>query len=508
MRASGLLLHITSLPGPYGIGDLGPEAHAFAADLARAGCTFWQVLPLGPTGYGDSPYQTFSAFAGNPYLISPDDLLHLGLLEAADLEPRPPFPPGRVDYAALIPWKRSLLRRAFARFREGHAPGLEAEMAAFRRQHAAWLDDFALFMALKAAHRGAAWTAWPEPLRSRQPQALARARQSLAPAMEQVVFEQFFFFRQWEALRAAAAARGVRFIGDAPIFVAHDSADVWAHPELFALDDQGNPTVVAGVPPDYFSPTGQRWGNPLYRWEAHREQGYAWWLARLRTLLSLVDVVRLDHFRGFAAYWEIPAQATTAAQGRWVAGPGAAFLAAVREHLDDPPLIAEDLGLITPEVEALREEFGLPGMKVLLFAFGSGPDNPFLPHNYQGVRWVVYTGTHDNDTAMGWWQTRATPAERDFARQYLAVDGHDIAWDLIRAAWRSVAMWAIAPVQDVLSLDNGARMNYPSTSSGNWAWRMTDRLPPSALARLKAMNTLYSRKPRSGKHQGIEGLWD
>ncbi|NPA92272.1 MAG: 4-alpha-glucanotransferase [Chloroflexi bacterium] len=496
-RASGLLLHPTSLPGPFGIGDLGPEARSFADALARAGCMFWQVLPLGPTGYGDSPYQTFSAFAGNPYLISPEDLQADGLLTPDDLAHRPAFPTAQVDYAAVIPWKRALLQRAYARFREGHFPHLEAELAAFQKNQQAWLDDFALFMALKEAHQGAPWTAWPEPLRSRDPQALARARTSLADAVGQVVFEQFLFFRQWRALRRFASERGVQFIGDAPIFVAHDSADVWAHPELFCLDETGQPTVVAGVPPDYFSATGQRWGNPLYCWEAHRQQGYAWWLARLRTLLDLVDVVRLDHFRGFAAYWEVPADAPTAETGRWVPGPGAAFFAAVRDTLGAPPLIAEDLGVITPDVVALREQFGFPGMKVLVFAFDSGPGNPFLPHNYTSPNFVVYTGTHDNDTAVGWWQ-RASEEEKDFLRRYLATDGRDVAWDLIRAAWRSVAKWAIAPVQDVLSLDNRARMNYPGRLGGNWAWRMEGPLPEDALARLAEFNRVYGRWPHGG----------
>ena len=492
-RASGLLLHPTSLPGPYGIGDLGPAAREFAAALGQAGCTFWQVLPLGPTGYGDSPYQTFSAFAGNPYLVSPDDLLAEGLLVPEDLAARPAFPAGQVAYGTVIPWKRALLRRAFARFREGRSPHLEGAWVAFRQAHAAWLEDFALFMALKEAQDGAPWTAWPEPLRTRQPDALAQAAREHAEAVERVAFEQFLFFRQWQALREAAAVHGIRFIGDAPIFVAHDSADVWAHPELFCLDKAGQPTVVAGVPPDYFSATGQRWGNPLYCWEAHRQQGYAWWLARLRTLLDLVDVVRLDHFRGFAAYWEVPAEAPTAETGRWVPGPGAAFFAAVRDTLGDPPLIAEDLGVITPDVVALREQFGFPGMKVLVFAFDSGPDNPFLPHNYTSPNFVVYTGTHDNDTAMGWWQ-RASEEEKDFLRRYLATDGRDVAWDLIRVAWRSVAKWAIAPVQDVLSLDNRARMNYPGRLGGNWVWRMEGPLPEDALARLAEFNAIYGRK--------------
>ena len=494
MRASGLLLHPTSLPGPYGIGDLGPEARNFAAVLARAGCTFWQVLPLGPTGYGDSPYQTFSAFAGNPYLVSPDDLLAEGLLRPEDLRDMSAFPPGRVDYGALIPWKRGLLRQAFQRFRAGGFPQIEREFTAFREAHAHWLPDFALFMALKEAHGGAPWTQWLPPLRSRQPDALATARRDLAEAVAQVEFEQFLFFRQWGALRRAAAGHGVRFIGDVPIFVAHDSADVWAHPELFLLDAEGNPTVVAGVPPDYFSPTGQRWGNPLYRWEAHRQQGFAWWLARLRTVLGLVDVVRLDHFRGFASCWEIPAEAPTAETGHWEPAPGAELFAAVRNTLGDPPLIAEDLGVITPDVEALRDQFGFPGMKVLVFAFGSGPENPFLPHNYAHPNFVVYTATHDNDTTVGWWQ-RATEEERDFARRYLASDGSDIAWDLMRAAWASVAKWALAPVQDVLRLGNEARMNYPGRMGGNWAWRMTAPLPEDATARLREFNAIYGRLP-------------
>ncbi len=345
-RSSGLLLHPTSLPSPYGIGDLGPAARRFAITLGRVGVRWWQVLPLGPTGYGDSPYQTFSAFAGNPYLISPDDLLSEGLLTVADLAYLPTFPAGKVDYGAVIPFKLGLLDRAYERF--AARPDLRTEMEEFRSRHRAWLDDFALFMALKEAHGGAPWTQWEEPLRRRDEKALKKARSSLADAVERHIFRQFLFFRQWRNLRERAHERGVRFIGDAPIFVAHDSADVWAHPELFDLDENGNPRVVAGVPPDYFSPTGQRWGNPLYRWEEHRRTGYAWWLSRLRLLLELVDAVRLDHFRGFAAYWEVPAEEETAEHGRWVPGPGEDFFSAVNDVLQNPPLIAEDLGVITP----------------------------------------------------------------------------------------------------------------------------------------------------------------
>ncbi len=491
-RASGILLHLTSLPGPYGIGDLGPAARRFVDFLHQAGCSVWQVLPLGPTGFGDSPYATFSAFAGNPYLVSPDDLMVEGLLTQADLSPRPDFPAHRVDYGAVIPYKLSLLDRAYQRLRQRARPDLQAALAAFRQAEAAWLEDFALFMALKEAHHGAPWSAWPEPLRRRDPAALAQARRDLAEAIEKQVFRQFLFFRQWQGLREYAHARQVYLLGDVPIFVAYDSADVWAHPELFFLDEQGRPTVVAGVPPDYFSPTGQRWGNPLYRWEVHRQSGYAWWLARLRMALRTVDLIRLDHFRGFAGYWEVPAEEPTAVNGRWRPGPGEDFFRTVFRELGEVPLIAEDLGEITPDVIALRQAFDLPGMKVLVFAFDSGPDNPFLPHHYTPNA-VVYTGTHDNDTVVGWWQ-RAAEDERDFCRRYLATDGHDIAWDLIRAAWASVAVVAMAPMQDLLRLDNTARMNYPGRPSGNWAWRMA----PNALGdhlrhALGELNALYSR---------------
>ncbi len=510
-RASGILLHPTSLPGPCGIGDLGPAAFQFVDFLAETGTALWQVLPLGPTGYGDSPYQCFSAFAGNPYLISPDALLEDGLLYQEDLADPPPFPADRVDYGAVIPWKLHLLNTAYRRFRENTLPPSPIpnsqsptptlqSLAVFRRDHAAWLDDFALFMAIKEHFGCGAWTDWPAPLRRRDPAALAAFADGHAEEIERHAFWQFLFFRQWEKLRAYARQRGITLIGDIPIFVAHDSADVWAHPELFFLDDDGSPAVVAGVPPDYFSPAGQLWGNPLYRWEVHKRENYAWWIARLRSVLSLVDLVRLDHFRGFAAYWEVPGEAETAENGRWAPGPGADFLAALRESLgivETPvsrglPIIAEDLGVITPDVDAMRREFDLPGMKVLVFAFDGDPENVFLPHNYTRDC-VVYTGTHDNDTALGWYQ-RVGEKERDFARRYLARDGHDIAWDLIRAAWGSVAVFAIAPMQDLLGLDNRARMNYPGNPSGNWSWRMSPGVLDAALrARLRETNFLYGR---------------
>lgn len=495
-RNAGVLLHPTSLPGPYGIGDLGPEAYRWVDFLHRSQTGLWQVLPLGPTGYGDSPYQCFSAFAGNPYLISPQLLLQEGLLHSDDLIALPPFPADRVDYGMVIPWKLGVLDRAWQRFSLQGDSVLRAEFTAFCEQQSPWLDDFALFMALKEAHSGAPWPTWERALRRREPQALQAARRDLATAIERQAFRQFLFFRQWRALKVYANQHNVKIIGDIPIFVAHDSAEVWARPDLFSLDEHGNPTVVAGVPPDYFSETGQLWGNPLYRWDVHAAEGYAWWLARLRTVLELVDFVRLDHFRGFAAYWEIPAGETTAIDGRWAPGPGAAFFTTVQKALGALPLIAEDLGEITPDVVALREQFNLPGMKILVFAFSDDARNPFLPHNYP-QNCVVYTGTHDNDTAVGWYQ-RVPEKERDFARRYLARDGHDIAWDLIRAAWSSVAAFSIAPMQDLLSLDNRARMNYPSRPSGNWQWRMpTNALGEALRARLAEQNRLYGRTPET-----------
>jgi 4-alpha-glucanotransferase len=491
-RSSGILLHPTSLPGPYGIGDLGPQAYAWLDFLAETRCTLWQVLPLGPTGYGDSPYQCFSAFAGNTYLISLDTLLADGLLHAVDLKHLPQFPAQRVDFGSLIPWKLAVLDRAFQRFSAHSTKKLRAEFDAFQSSQAAWLDDFALFMALKEVHQGAAWTTWKPPLRDRQPQALEAVRQKHAAAIQRQAFFQFLFFRQWEALHAHARKRGIQIIGDIPIFVAHDSADVWANRQLFFLDEKGRPTVVAGVPPDYFSRNGQRWGNPLYRWDVHQADGYSWWMKRIRAVLAQVDIVRIDHFRGFCAYWEVPGRARTARKGHWAPAPGMDFFRAVQSALGDLPIIAEDLGVITPDVVELREAFGLPGMKILQFGFGSSPKDPFLPHNYP-VHCVVYTGTHDNDTARGWYE-RVLDREKDFCRRYLARDGHDISWDMIRAVWNSVAAFALAPMQDFLSLDNKARMNYPGNPSGNWTWRMLDGVLDEMLrTRIQELNYLYDR---------------
>ncbi|MCS7010298.1 MAG: 4-alpha-glucanotransferase [Anaerolineales bacterium] len=492
-RSSGILLHPTSLPGPYGIGDLGPAAYRWIDWLAGTGCKLWQILPLGPTGYGDSPYQCFSAFAGNPYLVSFDFIVQEGWLTQDDLVTMPTWDPQKVDFGRLFQWKPALLEKAYRHF-VAHPGPARARFESFCAENAFWLEDYALFMALKEAHGGGSWDTWPEELRRRQPDALSRARRELSEVIGRVSFVQFLFFEQWQALRQYTHQRGIKIIGDIPIFVAYDSADVWAHPELFYLDERGKPSVVAGVPPDYFSPTGQLWGNPLYRWDVHKSDGYTWWLDRIRFTLQAVDIVRIDHFRGFAGYWEIPGEAENAIHGRWVPGPGADFFQAVQERLGDLPIIAEDLGEITPDVIALRDQFHLPGMKILQFAF-SGPENPFLPHHFVPNS-VVYTGTHDNDTTRGWFETIGT-AEREFASRYFQrdwADSREFTWHLIRTAWASVAVFALAPMQDFLTLGSEARFNYPSRLGGNWAWRMLDNaLTPELQARIRELNWLYSR---------------
>lgn len=491
-RASGILLHPTSLPGPFGIGDIGQEAIRWLDFLADAGCSLWQVLPLGPTGYGDSPYQCFSAFAGNPYLISPQNLLEEDLLHPDDLIETPSFPVDRVDFGKVIPWKLNVLDRAYIRFQHSASSEIREAFAYFRAYNQAWLDDFALFMALKEAHGGAAWPGWDEGLRNRDEHALKDAREKLSIAIDRQIFRQFLFFRQWQTIRDYAHSKGIQIIGDVPIFVAHDSADVWAHPELFFLDKLGKPTVVAGVPPDYFSPTGQLWGNPLYRWDIHRESGFKWWIDRVRSSLAQVDLVRIDHFRGFAGYWEVLGTAKTAEVGRWVNAPGMELFATLQEKLGNLPIIAEDLGVITPDVVKLRDYFNFPGMKIFQFGFAGGPSDPFLPHNYER-NCVVYTGTHDNDTAKGWYD-RVAEDEKDFYRRYLSRDGSDISWDLIRGAWSSVANQALCPMQDLLSLGNDARMNYPGNPSGNWSWRMKEgQLTEILSKRLFELNFLYAR---------------
>jgi 4-alpha-glucanotransferase len=491
-RSSGILLHPTSLPGPYGIGDLGPQAYQWVDFLEKTGTKLWQVLPLGPTGYGDSPYQCFSAFAGNPYLISPELLLDDGLLGVDDLEDIPEFPMDRVDFGPVIRWKLDLLGRAFRNFSSSGSSNLQDEMLLFQEENKYWLPDFALYMALKEAHGGNPWSTWEKSLRVRTEPGLVKAKIRYHLAIQEQIFRQFIFFHQWGKLKQYANTKGIQIVGDIPIFVAHDSAEVWARPDLFYINQKGKPTVVAGVPPDYFSPTGQLWGNPLYRWDVHKAAQYDWWIERFRAVFKLVDIVRLDHFRGFAGYWEIPAREKTAIKGKWVGGPGIPFFKAIQKALTNLPIIAEDLGEITPDVVEMREYFKFPGMKILVFAFGDDATNEFLPHNF--IRnCVVYTGTHDNDTSVGWY-SRVDEAERDFARRYLGRSGTDIAWDLIRTAWSSVAVMAFAPMQDLLSLDNQARMNYPSRPSGNWSWRMqTGALTRSIENRLAEFNLIYRR---------------
>jgi len=470
-RSSGILLHPTSLPGPYGIGDIGPAAERWIDWLAGTGCRYWQVLPLGPIGRGNSPYAGPSAFAGNPLLVSPERLLESRLLEEPDLADLPTFPGGRVDFDAAIAWKSTLLNRAFQRSQAAAPNGLFDEFAAFRTVHARWLDDYTLFAALSEANDGQPWPRWPEPLRFRRPEALAQAKADLAADIERHAFHQFLFFRQWLRLRRYANARGVEIIGDAPLYIALDSSAVWSHPHLFQLDKAQRPTVVGGVPKDMFSSTGQRWGHPIYNWKAHAAEGFGWWIERLQMLVEMVDVIRIDHFRAFANYWEIPAEAATALTGRWVLGPGKSFFDAVRDALGDIAIIAENLGEPHPLVADLLVATGLPGMKLLQAAFVKKPKNP------QGLdthteNTVVYTGTHDNDTTVGWYRSLSWRSRRR-VRRMLGTSKRTIVQDLLEATWKSPAYLAIVPMQDLLGLGPEARMNEPGTLENNWEWRMS-----------------------------------
>ncbi len=494
-RSSGILLHPTSLPGRFGIGDMGPEAYHFLDFLAESKQRAWQVLPLGPTGYGDSPYQSFSAFAGNPLLISLERLVADGLLRPADVRETPSFPEHRVNYGSVIQFKTAMLTRSFERFRAGVRPHLQDDFDAFARDSSAWLEDFALFMALKEAHGGAVWNTWEPDIAGRQPQAVGRWQRDLSDSCYRHKYYQYLFSKQWSALKGAANERGINLIGDTPIFVAHDSSDVWAHPEFYHLSAQGEPTAVAGVPPDYYSDTGQLWGNPIYRWDVMKESGYGWWIDRVKATLAAVDIVRLDHFRGFEAYWEVPAGEKTAVRGRWVKGPGADLFHALRHgfSVHNLPLIAEDLGVITPEVTALRDQFELPGMKVLQFSFSGGVARMEPPYQYPR-NCVVYTGTHDNDTAWGWFRYSASAEEREMALKYMGTDGREFNWDLIRLALSSVADVAVVPLQDVLGLDSESRMNYPGRATGNWTWRfLPGAIPVEMKRRLADMAEVYGR---------------
>jgi 4-alpha-glucanotransferase len=489
-RKSGVLLHPTSLPGPGGIGSLGEECRRFCDFLHAAGQSLWQVLPLGPTGYGNSPYSCYSAFAGNPLLIDLETLVAEGDIDRADI--RSGFPVERVDFLRVETYKAVIFRRAAENF---SARGDDSRHKEYRQFCAAtpWLHDYALFMALKADHHDKSWRQWPEEIARRTPEALEECSGSLGPAVAMQKYLQWQFFRQWRKVKEYANDSGIEIIGDIPIFVAYDSADVWGNPQLFHLDECGRPLVVAGVPPDYFSKTGQLWGNPLYNWEAMAFHGFDWWIERIRCALLLYDRIRIDHFRGFEAYWEVPATEKTAVNGRWVKGPGEALFNALIDSLGPLPVIAEDLGVITPDVEALRDRFGFPGMRILQFAFGSGPDNPYLPHNHDRHT-AVFTGTHDNDTTAGWFA--ALPArEQKRVREYLGAGDDDIVWDLIRVALASVADTAIIPLQDLLALGSSARMNIPGSPTGNWTWRFKSGELTAAIAkRLDHVTELYGRR--------------
>lgn len=496
-RAAGVLLHISSLPGPFGSGDLGGGARGFVDFLAEAGQGYWQVLPLGPSCefFADSPYMSFSAFAGNPLFIDLADLVSQGLLPARRLADVPAFSEYQLDYAGAAAFRNPLLEEAWQAFAGAPTPEF-AEFAAAMP----WLDDYAIFMALREHYGAKAWPLWPRAVAGRAPAVLAQAREELAGRIGFHRFLQFQFFRQWRLLHQYAGSRGVRLIGDLPIYVGHDSADVWANQGLFRLrQDDFLPSHVAGVPPDYFSATGQRWGNPLYRWRDGRGEAnaplYDWWAARLRHLLAVTDLCRIDHFRGFESYWEIEAGEATAVQGRWVKGPGAPFFAAMRQALGDLPLIAEDLGIITPEVTELRQGLGLPGMKVLQFAFDFDPGNTHLPHNYTSPGCVVYTGTHDNNTTLGWFlDPELGEGVRGLVRRHTGTDGRAISHDLVRLAFASVAGLAICPLQDILAFGGDCRMNTPGTSAGNWRWRCAPRfLTPQVAGWLRDETAFYNR---------------
>ena len=493
-RFSGVLAHPSSLPSPYGIGDFGKGAYDFINFLVGSGQKLWQILPLGPTGFGDSPYQSFSSFAGQPLFISPDLLLKEGLLKGEDLEDYPRFSPDQVFYGEVIPAKTKLLKRSFAIFQECTDIALLKEFDAFCEEEKDWLEDYALFMAGKDAHEGRCWLEWEDDLRDPDDDIKAKWRSRLADEIQYYRYVQFLFFRQWHTLREYAHVNGVKIVGDIPIFTAIDSADVWAHRELFQLEKDGYPTVVAGVPPDYFSATGQLWGNPLYDWDYHKKTGYAWWISRIKGQLRLVDYLRIDHFRGFEAYYAIPYGAKTAMTGEWRKGPDASLFNRLKEEFgEDLPIWAEDLGIITPEVEKLRDDFGLPGMKVLQFAFENPKDNDLLPFRFTTDNCICYTATHDNDTSMGWYLSQPEKI-KDRLRRYLNTDGNIIHWDMIRAAMSSIARYSIYPVQDLLGFGSDCRMNTPAVAGGNWSFRFrSEHLTPSLAANLRRMTELFGR---------------
>ena len=495
-RRSGILLHITSLPSPYGIGDLGPGAYRFADFLADAGQSIWQILPLNPTSSvsGNSPYSSFSAFAGNPLLISPERLLEEGYLVPGDFENPPLFSEGKVDYETASTHKRALLQKAFARFAQGNQEVFK--FGGFCRENAYWLDDYALFVALKEHFDRIVWSAWQPEIRQRTGGALQEWREQLADRMLAEKFFQYLFFEQWSAIRSYCNQRNIQIIGDLPIYVSYDSVDVWANPMLFQLDEEQRPMFVAGVPPDYFSATGQLWGNPVYRWEVLKESGYRWWIQRFEHNLQLFDAIRLDHFRGFVAYWTIPGSETTAINGKWESAPAHDFFTTLLKRFSYLPIIAEDLGVITPDVRELMTCFGFPGMKVLQFAFGEDlPANPYAPHNHTRNA-LVYTGTHDNNTTRGWFEKELDEAGKKRLFYYLGKDvaGAEVPWELIRLAMMSVCSTAILPMQDILAFGEEARLNVPSVALGNWDWRLLPGQLTAELAeKLAEMTRLYGR---------------
>ncbi len=502
-RGSGILLHPTSLPGQYGIGDLGDSAYQFVDFLGRSKQTYWQVLPLGPTGYGDSPYQCFSAFAGNTNLISPDVLLEENLLTEQDLAGKPDFPVGSVDFGKVIDWKGKLLQKAYAKFRMTTSVTLRGSFETFIESVAGWLDDYALFRAIKSTQGEKLWLEWDEPLRNRDQEALLVAHEDLLEEIQAQKFYQFLFFKQWTRLKSYANGKGIKIIGDVPIFISLDSADVWRNPAFFKLNEDLTPKVVAGVPPDYFSATGQLWGNPIYDWDEMKSDGFKWWISRVKFTLKTVDIMRVDHFRGFVASWEIPAKDKTAENGRWVTVPGKELFQTLKRKLGKLPVMAEDLGVITPDVEELRDEFRFPGMRILQFAFGGDSKNIDLPHNHI-QNCVAYTGTHDNDTTVGWFLSEAGAGstrdeaeisrEHQYCLQYLDSDGEEIHWDFIRQVWASVANVAIAPMQDLLGIGTEGRMNLPASESDNWRWQCVEGcFSDEIVERLKNLTEIYGR---------------
>lgn len=496
-RMSGVLLHPTSFPSPYGIGDLGEEAYEFIDFLEASGQHLWQILPLTHTGFGDSPYQSFSAFAGQPLLITPSHLLELGLLYDFELRDCPVTDPEHIDYGVIIPWKQLIFRLAYDRFcnnREYHSP-IYNEFSEFCEENSFWLDDYALFMACKDMNGGKSWLEWEEEYRIPTDETKEELKKQLASDIGYYQFLQFLFFTEWHSLKKYANEHGVQIIGDIPIFVSMDSADVWANQHLFQLDSKGYPLAVAGVPPDYFSATGQLWGNPLYNWETHEKEGFAWWISRVRSQLTNIDILRIDHFRGFEAYWSVPYGEETAINGEWIKAPGAKLFKAIENALgDNLPIIAEDLGIITDEVTALRESFHFPGMKVLQFAFDSTGESDYLPHQFTSRQCVCYTGTHDNDTTLGWYRNVAPECKKKLQLYTNMEPGQDISRGMIRLCLGSIAVYAICPLQDILSLGSEARMNTPGVAAGNWGWRYKKGALTSSLANdLKELSILYGR---------------